>query len=252
MYSLGLLYTYLAECTGMSGRGEAFRSLQRGFIHWSSGRLSLLEVNCRHPQFCHIQCHMTPSKKQGVYKVYLLLGHISDYATILSATCQCAAGLVVMIYFFLCFNRVFLNFKYSRKSASCTHVSALLHCLAALTSTSSTANHKDPSLHQNNNNDDDCNSESVLPITSYICQWKAPKKRKESNLPVSQADFQKHVYGRERKYKKKSLEMFDPRPPEFRGKTNELLKKFFKDVQGEGLGVSLLFDEKLLLLVICY
>ena len=92
---LGLLYTYLADCTGASGRGEAFRSLQRGFIHWSSGRLNKLEINYCHPQFCYVRCNMTPSMKQGLYKVYILLGSVSsEYASILAATCECAAGLV--------------------------------------------------------------------------------------------------------------------------------------------------------------
>lgn len=91
-FYLGLLYTYLADCVGKSGRGEAFRALQRGYIHWSSGRLSALEGNISHPQFCHIQCQMTPSMKAGMYKVYLLLKNEFNYATIVSATCQCAAG----------------------------------------------------------------------------------------------------------------------------------------------------------------
>ena len=41
----GLIYTYLAEGSGnTSGRG-AFRALQRGFNHWSSGRVSYMEIN---------------------------------------------------------------------------------------------------------------------------------------------------------------------------------------------------------------
>ena len=35
---------------------------------------------------------MTPSS--GVYNIYLLLGRDGELATILSATCQCAAGYV--------------------------------------------------------------------------------------------------------------------------------------------------------------
>ena len=201
----------------MSGRGEAFRSLQRGFIHWSSGRLSKLEINYCHPQFCHVQCHMTPSMKQGVYKVYMLLGCVSDFATILSATCECAAGLVMMTFIMFLLS-ILLT---CRKSASCTHVSALLHCLAALTS-SLTNCHIDTSIQDCSDDD----SETVLPITSFLCQWKAPKKRKENNLQISQTNFQKHLYDRERKYDRKSLQDFDPRPSAVRGKTNELLKNF--------------------------
>ncbi len=59
---------------GKSGRGGAFRSLQRGFAHWSSGRLAKLEVNNLHPHFSHIRCQMTPSMRKGLYRVYILLG----------------------------------------------------------------------------------------------------------------------------------------------------------------------------------
>ena len=91
-YFVGLLYTYLADCVGKSKRGEAFRSLQRGFTHWASGRLAKMEVNCRHPQFCHVRCQMTPSMKQGLYHVYILLGREGGMAMIRTATCECAAG----------------------------------------------------------------------------------------------------------------------------------------------------------------
>ena len=88
----GLLYTYLADCVGKRDKGGAFRALQRGFAHWSSGRLSKLEVNTCHPLFCHVKCQMTPSMKQGSYKVYLLLRHEGKLAAISKATCECAAG----------------------------------------------------------------------------------------------------------------------------------------------------------------
>lgn len=88
----GLLYNYLAEGVGnTTGRG-AFRALQRGFAHWSSGRLDHLEVNYKHPKFCHVRCQMTPSMKPGLYRVYLLLGRDGDFAVIQVAKCQCAAG----------------------------------------------------------------------------------------------------------------------------------------------------------------
>ena len=34
------------------------------------------------------------------------------------------------------------------------------------------------------------------PITSLPCQWKVPKKRKESTLPIAQVKFEKHAYGK--------------------------------------------------------
>ena len=29
--------------------------------HWASGRLDCIEVNYRHPEYCHVRCNMTPS-----------------------------------------------------------------------------------------------------------------------------------------------------------------------------------------------
>lgn len=40
-----------------------------------------------------------------------------------------------------------------------------------------------------------------LPCTSYPCQWKQPKKRKESSLRMGDAVSEKHVLGRECKRK---------------------------------------------------
>ena len=54
-----------------------------------SGRLDRLEVNYRHPQYCHVRCCMTPSMKAGLYHVYFLLGEL---AVVKKATCECAAG----------------------------------------------------------------------------------------------------------------------------------------------------------------
>jgi hypothetical protein len=42
--------------------------------------------------------------------------------------------------------------------------------------------------------------EAPLPITSYACQWKAPRKRKESDARISDLTFEKRIYGRERKH----------------------------------------------------
>ena len=51
-----------------------------------------------------------------------------------------------------------------------------------------------------------------------------PRKRKESNLTVSESVFHKHVYGREHKHELKSMEDFDPRPNDERGKAKDNLK----------------------------
>ena len=89
---LGLLYTYLAEGSGNTSGKGAFRALQRGFNHWASGRLSKLEVNVNHPNFCHVKCEVVPSMKPGHYHVYMLLSREGEMAAIETATCECAAG----------------------------------------------------------------------------------------------------------------------------------------------------------------
>ena len=124
-----------------------------------------------------------------------------------------------------------------RKSASCTHVSGLLHALVAL-SPSEFIPPERVGGSQDSSDDD-------LPITSYKCQWVQPKKRKESNTKMADANFEKHVYGRERKHFMHSIEDFDPRPPENIGTVAERLAGFLARMQGKGLGVSLLLDPSL-------
>ena len=227
-FVLGLLYTYLADCSGKSGRGGAFRALQRGYTHWSSGRLAKIEINFRHPLFCHVKCQMTPSMKKGVYKVYILLQRQDNLGAISVATCDCAAGYVKNINY-----SVVLTKSCCRKSASCTHVSALLHALASLSPFDFNNGHQCSYL-----SDED----APEPVTSFLCKWNAPRKRKESNKTIAESVFEKHVYGRERKHNLKSLEDFNPLPESFRGKANDNLKIFLSKVCGQGLGVSVLKD----------
>lgn len=92
IFSLGLLYTYLAGHVGRKGDEGAFRALTRGYNHWASGRLDQLEINVNHPEYCHIRCSMKASMKSNMYHVYLLLGRQGELATVVSATCECAAG----------------------------------------------------------------------------------------------------------------------------------------------------------------
>ena len=135
----------------------------------------------------------------------------------------------VCVLMFLC------DIFYCRKSASCTHISALLHALMSLNPTS-------PASTSANQPQSD--EETALPVTSFLCQWNAPIKRKESNLSISEAIFQKHVYGRKRKYNLKEMIDYDPRPPHLRGNAKDQLKHFMSSVRGMGIGVSLLFDEE--------
>ena len=69
----------------------------RGYTHWASGRLQEMEVNTKHPSYCHVRCTMTPSMRAGVYKVYLLLGQDGKLATICSATCDAVQGMFLKL-----------------------------------------------------------------------------------------------------------------------------------------------------------
>ena len=86
--------------------------------------------------------------------------------------------------------------------------------------------------------------DSTLPGTSLPCRWKVPKSRKESNLKMSDAKFEKHVYGKpSSKVTYARQEDFDPRPAKYHGNVPGLLKELLEKVRGNGLGASLLFDE---------
>ena len=112
----------------------------------------------------------------------------------------------------------------------------MLHALVAMT----TAGFKPQSTTVQTILADD--EEEVMPVTSYLCQWKVPKKRKESNLPMSAAVFEKHDFQKQRKRRISPTEDFDPRPVECRGNAKSLLPTLLESVHGESLGVSLLFD----------
>ena len=82
----------------------------------------------------------------------------------------------------------------------------------------------------------------TTPVTSLPCQWKRPKKPKESTLHVSKATFEKHDYAKPTKRKIKHVEDFDPRPPEFRGLAANGIPELLDKVRREQLGISLLLD----------
>ena len=124
-----------------------------------------------------------------------------------------------------------------RKSASCVHVSALLHAVVGLYPSEFTP--------PGNTGQTVGETEDPLPITSYTCKWVQPRKRKESNTKIADAVFEKHVYGRQRKHMLQPIEDFDPRPPEAIGTANIRLTEFLDSMQGKSLGVSSLFDAKL-------
>ena len=120
-------------------------------------------------------------------------------------------------------------------SASCTHVSALLHALVAATFIEFTIR---PTSSASN-------SEEDLPVTSYSCQWKAPKKCKQSTLHFADSVFEKHVYGKVKKRRPELLEDFDPRPDKFKGTAKNYLPTLLNNLRGEELCISLLLDSKL-------
>ena len=122
-----------------------------------------------------------------------------------------------------------------RISASCTHVSALLHAVVAATFTKFTIR---PTSSASN-------SEEDLLVTSYPCQRKVPKKRKQSTLCFTDSVFEKHVYGKVKRRRLEPLEDFDPRPDKFKGTAKNSLPALLNDLRGEELCISLLLDSNL-------
>ena len=111
----------------------------------------------------------------------------------------------------------------------------MLHALVAIAPVHFVAS----SIETSQDTDDD----DTVPVTSLPCRWKVPKSRKESNLKMSDAKFEKHVYGRTSSVNYARQEDFDPRPTKYHGSAQCLLKELLVKVRGRGLGISLLFDE---------
>ena len=107
--------------------------------------------------------------------------------------CACLVTLLVHFCFF--------SFP-NRESASCTHVSAVLHALASINPMSFNLK---PNIHSAGVTDGD-----EVPVTLLPCLWKAPRKRKQSTIPMSEAVFQKHDYNKPVKRSIKLVEDFDP------------------------------------------
>ena len=132
------------------------------------------------------------------------------------------------------FDRLLIVFIH-RKSASCTHVSALMHALVAMTQSEFKLQQVVPMSRAED-------EEEALPITSYPCQWKPPKKRKESNMQMSEAVFQKHDYSSLKKRKVRLVEDFDPRPECYKGTAGNNFPALLDTVRGQAICISLLFD----------
>ena len=115
-------------------------------------------------------------------------------------------------------------------------MSALLHALAALTQTEFRLQ---PDRLPSSTGDED----NPLPVTSYACQWKPPRKRKESTLKMSDAVFQKHEYDK-RKRPVSRVEDFDTHPVKYRGTAKDMLPALLSKVHGQGLCISTLHDPR--------
>ena len=102
-------------------------------------------------------------------------------------------------------------YYFCRKSASCTHVSAVLHPKANL---------NPPSFQLKPNVHVPIGEEEEMPCTSVPGQWGIPsKKRKDSSIEISSVVFEKHDYSKPVKKRVKLIEDSDPRPPECVGTT---------------------------------
>ena len=112
-------------------------------------------------------------------------------------------------------------------------MAALLHALCGLT----------PSTFSLGLQGEQATHEEFDPITSQLCKWNVPRKRKPSTLPIAIVEFETHEYSKHVKRKVKSLEDFDPRPPEFRWTATRRLPELLRSIRGPQLCFSLLFDE---------
>ena len=117
-------------------------------------------------------------------------------------------------------------------------MSALLHALTSISS-SQVPFHVTGTPGTNDNVDEE---DTPLPITSFICQWVKPRKRKENSAKMSETDFLKHVYGRTIKHELKPIASFDPRPSEYKGNVSVQLVPYLEKVRGMGIGISMLLD----------
>ena len=211
------MYQYLCG----EKQSATFRALYRGYNHWASGRVEKIEVNINDPSYCFVRCVVIPLMKNW----YLQSNYFTkegfrrvwrNKISLLSMCCWVSTMAfkyyIIIIYFY-------------SLSATCVHVSAILHALVSITSSLQ----PNPSSVVKVENDAD----AVVSPTSLLNSWKPPRKRKELTLMMSQVKFEKHVYGKERQYDVQALEMFDPRPTEYRGTATASLNKFIETTKGK-------------------
>ena len=122
--------------------------------------------------------------------------------------------------------------SFCRESASCARVS----CVACTSC---------PPQLTGPRRDDTGGDDEALPITSFACKWKPPRKRNDSILQIAEASFHKAVYGCQVKHNLSSIADFDPRREEYRVAALSCLQEFLQKVKGEGLSVSVPYQELL-------
>ena len=125
-------------------------------------------------------------------------------------------------------------YYFCRKSASCTHVSAVLYALANL---------NPPSFRLKPNVDVTIGEEEEeMPFTSVPHNGGiSSKKRKDGSIEISSTVFEKHDYSKPIKKRVKLIEDFGPRPPECIGTVQSQLPELLDKIK-EKLCISLLLD----------
>ena len=130
---------------------------------------------------------------------------------------------------------VVIVFLHCRKSACCIHVSGILHALCAIQSGPTPSKCSDLAAEA---------EDEPLPVTSYICRWRQPRQRKESDQRVRDVEFEKHIYGRPKKHHLASTVDFDPRPDMYKGTASSNLRQLLDSMKSvkHTHGLSVLLD----------
>ena len=229
----------MALGVGYDSSSGRFRALIQGYKFWASGRVQSVAINMQNPCICFVRAKVFPSMKDEVYVVDLLINHQTakvERAQIQVYCWVCCSTIKLLLY---CVIIMFLTS--CSLSASCVHVSAVLHYLVGLK-----GHHFMTPSQQETSDSENEDDQQPLPVTSFQCQWKQPRKRKESNLRISEVALKKHQFGPQKR-KRDTIEEFDPRPIHLHDTAPTNLLTFLSSVRDlePKLGVSVLMDETL-------
>ena len=117
-----------------------------------------MEINIEHLEFCHVRCMMKASMKSNSYQVHILLKRQGRLACLLVNVLQ---GMFHFVY--TSYKHIYTHYNLFRKSASCTHVSTILHAVAGLNPASFELQ---PQFPNKTDNPDD---NELTPVTSLTC-----------------------------------------------------------------------------------